>query len=97
MDSTNDLFLLKNCLLSLSKISLGIHREDENINTILIKLISKLETSDNGYVHGAIGNYYLFNQKVIICCTICVKLLYILYILCKYIYNNHYLIYYIAT
>lgn len=64
MCSTNDLLLLKNCLLSLSKIDLEKHNNGD-IKEILQKLINKLETSDNGYVHGAIGNYYLFNRKVI--------------------------------
>jgi len=67
MDNTNDLLLLKNCLLSLSKISLGKHddNEDSYVNIMLRKLIKKLEKSDNGYIHGAIGNYYLFNKRVI--------------------------------
>lgn len=65
MNSTNDLLLLKNCLLSLSKISLDKDFYSSNISEILKTLISKLESSNNGYVHGAIGNYYLFNKKVI--------------------------------
>lgn len=64
MYSTNDILLLKNCLLSLSKISLDKYN-NVHIQEILEKLINKLESSDNGYVHGAIGNYYLFNKKVI--------------------------------
>lgn len=67
MNSTNDLLLLKNCLLSLSKISLDKDFHSSNITDILEKLISKLEQSNNGYVHGAIGNYYLFNKNVINC------------------------------
>jgi hypothetical protein len=64
MNSTNDLLLLKNCLLSLSKISLDKDFYSNNISEILETLISKLESTNNGYVHGAIGNYYLFNKKV---------------------------------
>uniref|UniRef100_A0A2S2PXU8 Uncharacterized protein n=1 Tax=Sipha flava TaxID=143950 RepID=A0A2S2PXU8_9HEMI len=63
MNSTNDLLLLKNCLLSLSKISLDKDFYSNNISEILETLISKLESTNNGYVHGAIGNYYLFNKK----------------------------------
>jgi len=64
MDSTNDMFLLKNCLLSLSKIAL--YKGNTNDITIIVEqLIKKLEHSDNGYIHGAIGNYYLFNKMVI--------------------------------
>jgi hypothetical protein len=55
--------LLKNCLLSLSKIAQN--KENNNdITIILEQLIDVLEHSDNGYVHGAIGNYFLFNKKV---------------------------------
>jgi len=64
MDSTNDIFLLKNCLHSLSKISI-LKGNKNDINIIVEQLIKKLEHSDNGYVHGAIGNFYLFNKKVI--------------------------------
>lgn len=62
MINTNDLISLKNCLLSMSKIALDKH--NNNLNEILEKLVIKLNSSDNGYVHGAIGNYYLFNKKV---------------------------------
>lgn len=64
MTSTNDILLLKNCLLSLSKISLDKDFHSSNISDILKTLINKLESSNNGYVHGAIGNYYLFNKRV---------------------------------
>lgn len=37
------------------------HKE---IPKMLEKLIDQLESSNNGYVHGAIGNYYLFNRMV---------------------------------
>lgn len=64
-NDTNDLLLLKNCFLSLAKIAI----ERPNISKICIQdildeLLVKLESSNNGYVHGAIGNYYLFNKKV---------------------------------
>lgn len=62
MDTTNDLVLLKYSLLSLSKVT-----PSKNVNSleILEKLVTKLEKSDNGYIHGIIGYYYLFNKKVI--------------------------------
>lgn len=64
MNNTNDLLSLKNCFLSLSKIALD-RVCDKDISDLLKKLISKLQSSNNGYIHGAIGNYYLFNIKVI--------------------------------
>jgi len=63
IDNTKDLLLLKSCLLSLSKISQN-KEYNNDIAIILDQLINALEYSDNGYVHGAIGNYYLFNKKV---------------------------------
>ncbi|KAE9544722.1 hypothetical protein AGLY_000264 [Aphis glycines] len=62
IDSTKDYLLLKNCLLSLAKIA---QNKDYNNDVIIIleQLIDVLEYSDNGYVHGAIGNYYLFNKR----------------------------------
>ncbi|XP_060877932.1 uncharacterized protein LOC132950465 [Metopolophium dirhodum] len=62
IDNTKDLLLLKNCLLSLSKFSQN-KEYNNDITIILDQLIEALEHSDNGYVHGAIGNYYLFNKK----------------------------------
>lgn len=35
-----------------------------NINELLEKLIDQLKLSNNGYVQGAIGNYYLYNKRV---------------------------------
>lgn len=64
MNNTNDLLSLKNCFLSLSKIALD-RVCDKDISDLLKELISKLQSSNNGYIHGAIGNYYLFNIKVI--------------------------------
>jgi len=58
------MLLLKNCLLSLSKIALEKH-DNGSVSEILENLINILQNSNNGYVHGAIGNYYLFNKKVI--------------------------------
>ncbi|XP_050435571.1 uncharacterized protein LOC126842576 [Adelges cooleyi] len=60
MNETNDLFLLKNCLLSLCKLPA---KEQNNMTDILEKLVDKLESSNNGYIHGAIGHYYLFIKK----------------------------------
>lgn len=40
---------------------------DSSIDEVLENLINKLKSSNNGYVHGAIGNHYLFNKKVCIC------------------------------
>lgn len=65
MNNTRDLLSLKNCLLSLSKIALDRICNNENIFDLLEKLVLILESSNNGYIHGAIGNYYLFNKKVI--------------------------------
>jgi len=62
-NSTNDFLLLKNCLQSLTKFSL-YKPNDSSINEIIENLINKLKTSNNGFIHGAIGNYYLFNKKV---------------------------------
>ncbi|XP_025203134.1 uncharacterized protein LOC112600180 [Melanaphis sacchari] len=62
IDSTKDFLLLKNCLLSLSKIAQN-KEYNNDITIILEQLIDALKDSDNGYVHGAIGNYYLFNKK----------------------------------
>lgn len=64
MNSSNDLLLMKNCLLCLSK--LGIDKNSLTINELIDQLIHRLESSNNGYVHGAIGNHYLFNKKVIL-------------------------------
>lgn len=63
MNSTTDVLLLKSCLISISKIAL--QKDNKVFSDILEKLVEKLSSSDNGYVHGAIGNYYLFNKKVI--------------------------------
>ncbi|VVC25425.1 Tetratricopeptide-like helical domain [Cinara cedri] len=66
MSSNNDLLLLKSCLISLSKMSCDKYNNlnsFEDVPSIIKTLINKLEKSNNGYVHGAIGNYYLFNKK----------------------------------
>lgn len=62
IDSTKDLVLLKYSLQSFSYI---LPAKNDSILETLEKLIRKLETSDNGYVHGSLGNYYLFKKKVI--------------------------------
>ncbi|XP_026813262.1 uncharacterized protein LOC113553894 [Rhopalosiphum maidis] len=62
IDNTKDFLLLKNCLLSLSKIAQN-KEYNNDITIILEQLIDVLKHSDNGYVHGAIGNYFLFNKK----------------------------------
>ncbi|KAF0762900.1 Uncharacterized protein FWK35_00020951 [Aphis craccivora] len=62
IDSTKDYLLLKNCLLSLAKIAQN-KEYNNDVVIILEQLIDVLKYSDNGYVHGAIGNYYLFNKR----------------------------------
>lgn len=42
----------------------NISKCHKDIPEMLEKLIDQLGSSNNGYVHGAIGNYYLFNKKV---------------------------------
>lgn len=64
-NNTHDFLLLKTCLQSLSKFSLE-KPNNSSINELLENLIIKLKLSTNGYVHGAIGNYYLHNKKVCI-------------------------------
>lgn len=63
-NSSNDFLLLKCCLQSLSKFSR--YKPNDSIDKLIENLINKLKSSDNGFIHGAIGNYYLFNIMVCI-------------------------------